>query len=119
MYTCVSEGTGERQFVRMRQYQMAVSSRDVDNRIAVYSNHLLIVLELQGITGRPPVNLVTYVARSGSNPHFISKTIFLHRPFGLWCGFAAWKVDTMGTIGNTFFTTLAFMHFHLASLDQL
>lgn len=49
--TRVSTGTGERQFVRERQYQMAVSSQEVDNSSAIYSNHLLIVLQLQGITG--------------------------------------------------------------------
>lgn len=113
--TCVSEGTRERQFVRVRQYQMAVSSQDFDNCIAVYSNHLLIVLELQGITGRSPVNPVTYTARSGSTPHFINKTIFLHRPFGLLYDFAARMGDTMETIRNLFFTMLTFMHFCSAS----
>lgn len=44
--TCASKGTGDRRFVGERQYQMAVSSQEGDGSSAIYSNHLLIVLQL-------------------------------------------------------------------------
>lgn len=51
----VFENTWEREaenlFVGERHHQMAVSSWEVDNCSVIYSNHLLIVLQLQGITG--------------------------------------------------------------------
>ena len=49
--TC-EEGHGRETICqRERHHQMAVSSPEVDNCSPIYSNHLLIVLQLQGITG--------------------------------------------------------------------
>lgn len=74
---------------------MAVSGPEVDNCSVIYSNHLLIVLQLQGITDHCGVNLVTYTVLGGATPHFINKTILLHRPIGMMYSVAVLRDSTL------------------------
>lgn len=74
---------------------MAVSSPEVDNCSVIYSNHLLIVLQLQGITDHCGVNLVTYTVLSGSTPHFINEAILLHGPIDMMHSIAVLRDSTL------------------------
>lgn len=74
---------------------MAVSGLEVDNCSVIYSNHLLIVLQLQGITDHCGVNLVTYTVLGGATPHFINKTILLHGPIGMMYSVAVLRDSTL------------------------
>lgn len=77
---------------------MAVRNQEVDNCSVIYSNHLLIVSQLQGSTGLQRCKSSdTHTALSGSTLHFINKTILLHRPIILMCYFVLvlWAQNAM------------------------